>query len=84
MQVPVSVLSSRSYSFQGKDGKPVQIVESMCLIKSGDSQVVGKVNTRGAVPLQAGNYVASLRVSERDGKLNFSLSDFIQQARAAA
>lgn len=77
MQVPVAVLSSRSYSFKGKEGNPVQIVEAMCLMKSGDQQVVGKVNMRGSVPLAPGNYTASLRVSERDGKLNFSLADFI-------
>lgn len=77
MQVPVSVLSSRSYSFQGKDGKPVQIVESMCLVKTGDQQVFGKVNIRGAVPLPPGNYTAALRVAERDGKLVFSLADFV-------
>lgn len=84
MQVPVQVLSSRHYSFAGNDGKQVNIVEAMCLVKHNGQQVVGKVNTRGLQALEPGNYTATLRVSEREGKLAFSLGDFVGTAQAYA
>lgn len=84
MQVPVQVLSSRHYSFAGSDGRAVNIVEAMCLLKFGESQIVGKVNTRGMEALKPGGYTATLRASERDGKLNFSLGDFVPAASSYA
>lgn len=77
MQVPVQVLNSRPYSFNGKDGKPVNLVEVMCLIKLGTDSHAGKVNVRGTAALAPGNYTASLRANDKDGKLSFSIGDFV-------
>lgn len=77
MQVPVQVLSSRSYSFQGRDGKPVSLVELMCILKLGNDAHAGKVNIVGTTPLQPGNYLASLRANDKDGKLSLGLRDFV-------
>lgn len=76
MIVPVQVLSSRSYSFNGRDNRTVNIVEAVCLLATGEQQVVGKINTRGDTPLKPGPYNARLRASEKDGKLAFTLGDF--------
>lgn len=84
MKVPVQVLNSRAYSFNGKDGKPVHIVEASCLVKVGDNQVAGKINMRGESALNPGSYIASLRVSEQEGKLKFTLGDFVPAVASAS
>jgi len=84
MQIPVQVISSRSYSFPGTDGRPVNIVEAVCLVKSPSGDSVGKVNLRGTQALVPGNYTATVRPSSKDGVLGLKLVDFIPTAQAYA
>lgn len=84
MQVPVQVISSRSYSFPGTDGRQVNIVEAVCLVKSPSGDAVGKVNLRGTQALTPGNYSATVRPASKDGVLSLKLGDFIPAAAAYA
>lgn len=84
MQCPVQVISSRAYSFPGSDGRPVNIVEAVCLVKSPQGDAVGKVNIRGTAALVPGNYSATVKPSARDGVLSFKLADFVPAAQAYA
>lgn len=82
MLIPVQVLASRNYSFDGSDGRPVSIVEAHCMITLDGIAVVGKINTRGVAALQPGNYQARLHAAERGGKLVLSLGGFTPAAAA--
>lgn len=84
MLIPVEVVTSRHYSFTGDDGRPVNIVEALCLVDLGGEKVAGKINTRGNSALKPGNYQARLRASEKGGKLAITIGDFVAAAPAYA